>query len=153
MSLALDPNARVEFTLAGYEEWPPEKQPTFIARHLTARELLRYDQIIERAVGRPPSEREAEFGDVVEALTIGLVGWRNVPGKDGLPLEFDIAQLPDVLSYRDLWELVRLTNLKPQLSESDSKKSGLASSQFPAAGSATVAQDVNTVVRPVPRTP
>jgi len=102
MSLALDPNQTVEFSLTSDAGEPDATRPVFVVRVLTARQTAAYRKLLDAALALEREDRTDESLDkCAEAAAIILVGGRNVRG--GAP---EAARLPDTLSYGDLWEFL-----------------------------------------------
>ncbi|MCK4340291.1 MAG: hypothetical protein KAY37_01035 [Phycisphaerae bacterium] len=117
--IALDPQATVEFCL---DAWPgvPDQRPAFIAHYLTCRQNIEYDKLLDRASELKPAEG---LPVLLEAIGLGLVGWRNVCDRSGRPLEFEVGLLGDLLTWHELWELAGRVLSETSLAESDRKKS------------------------------
>lgn len=103
--IAFDPSSRYEFTLTPYEGEPAQSRPTFIARHMTVRERQRFIDLW----GNAPEDRAAS--NIDDAISIALVGWRNVTDAAHAPVTFSVDRVIDVLTAHELSELlVRLWN-------------------------------------------
>ena len=99
MPLALNPNATFELTLDLDADLPESDRAVFIARHLTAGEVVRLDELLSKAQA-DDTDRTIENDLLNQALAIQLVGWRNVRGRDGRPVPFTVEN--DRLTVSDL---------------------------------------------------
>jgi len=114
--IAFDKSKRVRVVL--------ESAPSavFICRYLTARESMKVEALMEEKPG-DPGDRMAYLGQLVEAAALGLVGWEGVTDEHGAAVAFEPGRLPDLLSLRELQELVWKKLAEVTLSEGDQKKS------------------------------
>lgn len=104
MPAALDPKNKFTIVLLDDQEKPEGKRPGFIYNFLTGRQWFRVAQVQEEL---PESKNMARVMDLVfNAARIGLVGWENITGLDGKPIEFDPDKLEDVLTLVEAQELV-----------------------------------------------
>lgn len=128
--IALDSSQIVEVVLDTDKAKP--NPPTFLFRHLTAREWMRVRRLLADA---PSAEGETGIDKLGEAISVALWGWRNIPGV------YDGSKLPDLLTFAELWELAYGMLRAMQLSEIDQKKSvsQSASGSGPAVGVAETA--------------
>lgn len=136
MPIALDPEARAEIVLPNDAKKPPEARPVFLARFLTCRQTLKYEQLLTEA--REAKDQTTANGKLTEALTIAIVGWRNMVGLDGNPIAFGAAELDDMLTVHEKWKLVYEVMARTQLSEDERGKSNLP----PISGPASIADAV-----------
>lgn len=123
MLIACDPNETADVTLPGADATPAERRPTFVYRHFTGRQIIERERLFDAAQG---------VEAVAVAVAVGLVGWRNVTDRDGRPLAFDPAKIPDVLTPLELGELFQAAGSIVQLNEVQKKSSRLASAIAPA---------------------
>ena len=120
MPISSDPNATAEFFLEVDRAKPAAKRPVFLVRFMTGRDLAQIESLIEQAEAQPSTSdgNAAAYTLLCRAIAIGVVGWRNMAGRDGVPLAFDAAKLESLLgadetgwsllSERELWELATL---------------------------------------------
>lgn len=135
----LDPNQVAEFTL---EEWmadgkPAPGAPVFIAGAMTARQFMEYQRTLrEHDEGERTIEERVE--KLTEALRISLRGWKRVQRPDGAEQVFDLAALPDCMSYGQMLRLAVRAGHASQLGGDDAKKSPspAGSDRAPSAGDA-----------------
>ena len=80
---------------------------------------------------------------ILSAIQIGLVGWKNLA-------DYDPARLPDLLTDLELWELVGLLLEKTRLAELDRKNSGSPSDSGSAASVPTAAEPKTAATDPAP---
>ncbi len=137
--IAMDPNATVKFHLASDLKKPIEVRPTFFARHLTARENRKYNQLLFAADQAGESDEADKH--LIDALVMILTSWANIRAKDGAVLALtatNIDELLSMLTLTETWELVAGLVSKTRAEEQDLKKSALqsASATGPSAASA-----------------
>lgn len=119
---ALDPECTAVVELESYGHRPAAARPRFRAHYLTARDWLRYRDLLRQA---PDTPDEQGLERLTAALALALVGWENVADSGG-PVAFSSAavqRLPDLLTFAELWELAYGVLKAVQLSEADRKKS------------------------------
>lgn len=100
MPRTMDPDEVIEIVLKSDQAKPPEKQVTFVFRHLSAKRNREYKAIYERAVaagdeGRDDDEQQA----LCELMALGLTAVR---GCDRPAMEI----FADNLTLEEQWELV-----------------------------------------------
>lgn len=120
MPLLFDPRATVPVTLRSDETGPEDKRPAFLCRAVSSADDLTIADLLRRA--RESEDAEA-VGLLGEALSIGITGWRNMPG--GFPEYSDEARgrLRTLLTSGELWELALRMVAEVKLKESELKKS------------------------------
>ena len=130
MPLALDPNETIPFSFDSDAHQPPESRPTFELKFLTVRERMKIGKLINRAAEE--KEDDAANAAVNEILAIGVVGWRNITGRDGAAVPFDLAAVDDLLTVTEKWRLALATISKTRLAESEKNSLGLPAASAPA---------------------
>lgn len=141
MPISSDPQSTAPYWLACDADKPEETRPTFICRFMTRREHRRVDELVKQAYA---SKKDDEcFALLVDALRVGIVGWRNVKDHAGNEIPFDLSNVDAVLTDREIWEAaygypqaVSQTERERFLSRSQSQPIG-ESSAATAATSAT----------------
>ena len=129
----LDPNQVAEFTL---EEWmqdgkPAPGAPVFIAGAMTARQFMEYQRLL-REHDDDDRTIDERISRLIGALTISLRGWKRVQRPDGAEQAFDLAALPDCMSYGQMLRLAVRAGHASQLGGDDSKKSPSPAGSDPA---------------------
>ena len=114
--IALDTGQAADVWLESDAEKPLETRPTFVTRYLTARQWIKVSQLLNKA--QATEDNEEGVATLIAALKLALVDWRNVPG------EFDVDQLPDLLTFYELWDLVYAMLRAQQPGTDDRKNSG-----------------------------
>ncbi len=137
--IAMDPNQRHEFSLAIDKPKPAESRPTFIGRYSTARDMVKVDTLLDK-IDDGISTDEA-LAIAVEAISVMLVDWRNVTDATGRAIAFKPADLPDLVTRSEIWELIYALISGARLSEADKKNSASqsVSATGPSATPATIA--------------
>jgi hypothetical protein len=74
MAKALNPKKRHEYVLQKDRDLPENEQTTFLLRHLTAGE---HASVTDRFT------RGEKHAGLVEAATLGVAGWENLPDESG----------------------------------------------------------------------
>lgn len=141
MPISSDPARTAPYWLACDAETPEANRPTFDCRFLTRREMRRVDELTKQAYA---AKDDAQcYGLLIDALRVGVAGWRNMFDPDGQPVPFDLSAIDGILTDQELWELVygypravSRTEHDRFLSRSPSQPTG-ASSATVAATSAT----------------
>ena len=138
--LAMDPESDFEVVLKSDRErdFLDGRRPTFVFRHLTGRQWARAQkaEVEIVAVSDETVDAAANLDRLCEAIAEGLVGWRDVTGRDGNPVEFDSAGIDELVGIRELWELYYSMMRGGQLEADDAKKS---ESPSPTAGAGSAA--------------
>lgn len=103
MPISADPDATAEYSLASDADKPAESRPVFICRFMTRKEHRHVADLVQEAYDTPATpEGDAEcYRLLIEAIGIGVVGWRNIA------IPFDLSRLDEALSDREFWELAR----------------------------------------------
>ena len=116
MPIACDPNQTYEIVLASDENKPPEVRPTFVYRHLSARE---WKQVARLQDALEQSAEGAEAIDkMIDAARLGLVDWRNMTGVDGEAIPFDVGELDALLGPQEAAEMIqRIMRQRPTVAE------------------------------------
>lgn len=141
MPLALEPDQTIEVCLKCDEAKPAETRPAFLVRFMSSRDRRRVREHVEAAL-KAASDDDAQT-QILSAIQIGLVGWKNLT-------DYDPARLPDLLTDLELWELVGLLLEKTRLAELDRKNSALPSALVPAASVPTAAEPKIAATDPAP---
>lgn len=121
MPLALDPSETVPVYLKYDQRKPIESRPAFIFHFLTSAELRKIRRL-RREASEAKDDEDAVEAKVDEILLVGLVGWKNLNGRDGKPIEFSAEALGN-LSLRDKIELSWSHEMAISLAESELGKS------------------------------
>jgi len=108
---------------------------------MSSRDRRRVREHVEAAL-KAASDDDAQ-AQILSAIQIGLVGWKNLT-------DYDPARLPDLLTDLELWELVGLLLEKTRLAELDRKNSGSPSVLVPAASVPTAAEPKIAATDPAP---
>jgi hypothetical protein len=95
--LSTNPNARAAYWLASDANVPSSTRPVFLVRFMQPDEHSRHQAILEQASAEPDDRRCAEL--LIEAVRIGIDGWRNFPQP------FSDQAFFDLLSDRERWEV------------------------------------------------
>ena len=141
MPLALEPDQTIEVCLKCDEAKPAETRPAFLVRFMSSRDRRRVREHVEAAL-KAASDDDAQT-QILSAIQIGLVGWKNLA-------DYDPARLPDLLTDLELWELVGLLLEKTRLAELDRKNSGSPSDSGSAASVPTAAEPKTAATDPAP---
>lgn len=141
MPLALEPDQTIEVCLKCDEAKPAETRPAFLVRFMSSRDRRRVREHVEAAL-KAASDDDAQT-QILSAIQIGLVGWKNLT-------DYDPARLPDLLTDLELWELVGLLLEKTRLAELDRKNSGSPSDSGSAASVPTAAEPKTAATDPAP---
>lgn len=115
MPIATDPDQRVDFVLKHDAQKPPESRPAFVCRAMSRRESRRVLDMVQAAHAERDDARSYQM--LVEALRVGVVGWRH------MPIPFDFEQIDTICGYREIWELAWGYPLGGNLPEADRPKS------------------------------
>lgn len=108
MPVSCNPHARANFYLSTDLETPHKDRPAFTVKFLTAAELDRHAEAIERLEAAADAGDRREFAEAIwNAGTVGITGWKNVKGADGQDIPFNRDALLNTLTVPELWELVR----------------------------------------------
>lgn len=109
MPIALDPNERVRLVLASDAGKPEGERPTFIFRHLTARQW-------REAAGMQDRFADAESGGealgiVLDFLAGKLAGWENMirasdNGEPAKPIPFAAEKFDELITLGEAMELL-----------------------------------------------
>ena len=108
MPLSTNPNRTTHFWLDVDDALPRAMRPMFVVRFMSDDEHDRHAELMELARVEPDTARTLEL--VVEAITVGVVGWVNMPDpadpERKRPLSWSIDNLVGGLLTRgELWEL------------------------------------------------
>lgn len=133
MSIALDPNETAPVYLDYDADKPEESRPTFTYRFLNCRETM-FMESLRRSVHQT-KDAEAQNSLLNRAISVGLVGWRNIIDRDGKPVPFTtepapagelptvrIPALDDILTALEKVELVYRCIDELQIAELAKKK-------------------------------
>jgi len=121
MPLALDPEKKFDLVLETDAERPPEERPTFVFRFLTGREWKKV-AAIQESIDEGMKGSEA-IDRIFEALALGVVGWRNIRGRDGRPIPFAAESLDLALTVKEAAELAARMLAQTDAGGEDRKKS------------------------------
>lgn len=152
MLIAMDPNASLDIVLPGYEDEPDP--PTFLCKHLTARERMRIQRLLETVADNSNAVNFDKADDAIaQIFGIALTGWKNIKRPDGSDVPFVVEDgrvkvLGDMLGLAELYALHRRIWRDTLLSEEGKKKSDAASK--PTAGSSV---ETATAASARPETP
>lgn len=127
MPMAVDPQQRIRVVLASDESKPEGQRPTFVFRHLTGREHLKFMEF-EAAMDAAKKEGASAsgieiMGKVYDVCRIGLVGWDHMVGRDGKPIPFDATKLEDVIGVHEVYEMYSKRMMGGVPSDDDVKNS------------------------------
>ena len=100
MPLALDPTETFDFVLDSDKGKPAA--PALVFHHLTRREVRKADELYGR-LKASTDEGETE-GLLDEVIRLGLVGWKNMRGRDGKDVPYS-GDPDDVLTLEEKWEV------------------------------------------------
>jgi hypothetical protein len=103
MPVSTNPNATEPFWLACDAEEPWDRRPMFLVKFMTQREIDQHAELMRQARQTPDHRRCAKL--ILEALKVGIRGWRNFKTNDGSPRPFTIRAAFDLLTDRERWEL------------------------------------------------
>jgi hypothetical protein len=93
---ALDPEATFDVVLKSDRDKPEAERPTFVYRHLNGREWRNLATLNDQFVASPGGNKSLDC--IYEAVSIGLVGWRNmIDPKTGEPIAFSVENIDLVL--------------------------------------------------------
>lgn len=114
MPIAIDPDQTVDYVLKHDAKKPPESRPVFVCRALSRRESRRVIGMVEAA----HAERDdaASYQKLIDALRVGVVGWR------GMPIPFDLDRIDEICTDGELWELAWGYPLGANLTSDDRSK-------------------------------
>lgn len=133
-----------DFTLPVFASLPPDKQPTFRARFLTARKQREFKQSLDASVEaeriNPDDVLENALPHLYKTLAIILARYQ-IPGEAPVIVnsEEDTAKLEDYIGYDDLWSVVTESQAAIRLKRDELKKYGSLSA-LPTEHIATPAQ-------------
>jgi len=120
--LALDPQETFRVSLSSDATRDESDRPAFEFRYLTAREFLKVAKVGDDLDGRNDLAEEV-MQEVCDALSVNLVGWRNVRDRAGNLIGFGGAKLIDMLTIGEVWELYYSARRYSRLTPEDKKKS------------------------------
>lgn len=141
MPISANPDATFDFVLTIDREKPPDTWPAFIARFGTRRQHERYAALVEQAAQAPTAGECHRIA--AEALAVAYAGCRNVTTPDGKPWEFSAADIGDVCTDVEVWELLDGYIRAARLAEIDRKKSVLPARSAAISSAETVAAPAN----------
>jgi hypothetical protein len=104
MPISANPDATAPYWLAADEGIPEETRPTFVCRFMTRREHQRVADLAKQAF--ETKDDAACYDLLIQALSVGVVGWRNIKGRDGADVPFDLSSIDAVLTNAEIWEAV-----------------------------------------------
>jgi hypothetical protein len=112
-----DPNSRLTLVLACDQHLPADQQPKFFARVLSVRQAEELQDRRERMQGNP-------LASAIDLVMFFLCGWENMTHPDtGEPLEFNSANLKELLTIDELTEVLDFATGSIKPTEQDQKKS------------------------------
>ena len=114
MPIALDPDRTIDIVLKLDEGKP--NPPAFVCKFLTGRQVAKVQQLRAAVSERGLIDQQA-IDQLSEALGVGLVGWRNLPG------EFAVGRLADVLTFAEMFELAGKMVTRTDATEEELKNS------------------------------
>ena len=119
MPVSADPNATCEIWLDDDADQPAQTRLTFTCRFLTRAQRTRVLELRRTAFAE--TDNAKCFDLLWQAISIGVVGWRNaVNGDDGRPVEaFNRETIGLVLSDQEIWDLANEYPAKVSLSETE----------------------------------
>lgn len=125
MPLCLDPNQRVTIWLKSDEHLPLAERPVFKFRPSTLSVQLRISAILDR-IGdleqRAAMTSESITDDLMDVLRERMTGWANMRPPDAKKsMPFDLAKLPELLTFDEAFELV-VKLLRHERPSDDEKK-------------------------------
>lgn len=103
MPISSNPNATSPFWLDCDAEIPLDKRPVFLVRFMTTKQVDQHADLMRRAYEDPDPRRTAEL--LLEAVHIGIAGWKNFNDPDGKPIPFSDQAYFDALSDRERWQV------------------------------------------------
>lgn len=101
MPVGLDTSEHAPVSLRSDADKPEDVRPVFLFHYLTRRERRAVFAALDE-IRNPDSDVEALLD---KALRIGLVGWRNMRGRDGAEIPFSPDAVDDVLTAAEKFEL------------------------------------------------
>lgn len=101
MPLACDPTQTFDTWLKSDADKPADERPTFVFRYPSGRQSAKADRVFAdiQEIKDDPDRAVTMLGDAVRQC---LAGWRN------LPEPYEPSRLEDLLTTRELAELVHL---------------------------------------------
>ena len=126
------------------------ERPTWLARFITCRQSQRIAELMRSSADAEDPEGEVEA--VLTAISLIVVGWRNVTDAAGQTVDFDLDRLPDLLTNIEIWELMYKAIGAVKLDEIAKKKYASPPTSEPAMSVAT-AQPADAGIDPAPPTP
>jgi hypothetical protein len=144
MPLSSDPQQNTPVCLDIDAGKPEAERPTFLYRFLTARQMRQRRDLLNQAKDLPDEQAEPLL---VQALAVGLAGWRNLRDADGRPVPFDPADpgaLADALTVLEMYELFGAAANAVTLAEVQKKRAASASSSPPTTDTADSAPNAAT---------
>ena len=116
--IACDPKQTVDIHLDADADKPEASRPTFVYRHLTAREDLERGRVAAAATSAT-DDPEKYFASLGAVLAVGLVGWRNLVTPDGKPVPYEgtATAALDALTEYEAWEIANKVTRAAALSE------------------------------------
>jgi hypothetical protein len=121
--LCADPNATFNFWLTADEHKPEETRPMFVCRFMSKREHMKL-RAIRNELEACLEDDDKSAALMEQYLSIGVVGWKNIPERFG---EFAPAKIIDLLTDAELYEVIAWYPVRARMSEVDAKKSALPS--------------------------
>lgn len=104
MPIVCDPTATFDLWCDSDAEKPAETRPIFTFRPPNGREQK--ELIAAAARTEAAEDAGAIFDQVFATLRAGIVGWRNLTGRQGNEIVFDPAELDAVLDFAEAIELL-----------------------------------------------
>ena len=134
MPIAFDPDQRADFSTTYDQRKPEDQRAVFTTTFLTVRARMKMRALIHQALNDDDDD-ETALGHMLDGLALGLVGWRNLRGRDGKPVEYtsheSLQELPAVLTDFELVDLattmlnvVMIGPAEKKVSESPSASNG-----------------------------
>ena len=122
MPIICDPESEFEIVLETDKD--KENPPTFIYRQLNTREFKRVGAVFDQMNHGQVSGIVEQIDIIMEAVTTGLLGWKNVFDRDGNEMAFQPMDLDLVLTPVEMsGDLMSKILISGQTTHEDKKKS------------------------------
>lgn len=123
MPLSSNPNKTTTCWLDVDADDPLATRPVFLVRYMTNAQVERHRELFDAAAAEPDNARALDL--LLQAIDVGIVGWRNFFDEKGEPVPYSHEALLDGrLLERELWEIARTYPAFVRLAEDDRKNSG-----------------------------
>ncbi len=102
--IAVDPEATFDVVLES--DKGKDRPPTFVFRQVTCRKWRELAELADQIETRKLGTAVEGLDVTLKALRSTLIGWRDMAGLDGVEIPFDAEKIEDLLTMREVTELM-----------------------------------------------